>query len=58
MKKLFALVALMALTLSAQAQHEEGDFTIQPRVGFTVSNITDGDKSKLNGSLLISSVCH
>ena len=48
MKKLLTLVALMALTLSAQAQHEQGDVTIQPRVGFTISNITDGDKSKVN----------
>ena len=48
MKKLLTLVALMALTLSAQAQHEQGDVTIQPRVGFTISNITDGDKSKMN----------
>ncbi|MBQ7427045.1 MAG: PorT family protein [Prevotella sp.] len=48
MKKLLLLVALMALTLSAQAQHEQGDVTIQPRVGFTISNITDGDKSKMN----------
>jgi len=48
MKKLLLLIALMAVTLSAQAQHEEGDVTIQPRVGITVSNITDGDKSKMN----------
>lgn len=48
MKKLLLLVALMAVTLSAQAQHEQGDITIQPRVGFTISNITDGDKSKMN----------
>ena len=48
MKKLLLLVALMAVTVSAQAQHEQGDVTIQPRVGFTISNITDGDKSKLN----------
>ena len=48
MKKLLLLVALMAVTVSAQAQHEQGDITIQPRVGFTISNITDGDKSKLN----------
>ena len=48
MKQLLLLVALMAVTLSAQAQHEQGDITIQPRVGFTISNITDGDKSKMN----------
>ena len=48
MKKLLAMVALMAVALSAQAQHEEGDILIQPRVGITISNITDGDKSKVN----------
>jgi hypothetical protein len=48
MKKLLLFVALMTVTVSAQAQHEQGDVTIQPRVGFTISNITDGDKSKLN----------
>lgn len=48
MKKLLAMVALMAVTLSAQAQHEEGDVTIQPKIGMTISNITDGDKSKIN----------
>ncbi len=48
MKKLFTLIALMAITLTVQAQHEEGEFTIQPRVGMTVSNLTDGDKWKAN----------
>lgn len=48
MKKLLTLVTLMAVTLTAQAQHEEGDVTIQPKVGITISNITDGDKSKVN----------
>ena len=48
MKKLLTLVALMAVALSAQAQYEEGDITIQPKVGMTISNITDGDKSKIN----------
>ena len=48
MKKLLTLMALMAVTLSAQAQYEEGDITIQPKVGMTISNITDGDKSKIN----------
>ena len=48
MKKLFTLMALMAVALSAQAQYEEGDITIQPKVGMTISNITDGDKSKIN----------
>ena len=48
MKKLLTLMALIAISLSAQAQHEEGDVTIQPKVGITISNITDGDKSKVN----------
>jgi hypothetical protein len=48
MKKLFTIVALVAVALSAQAQYEEGDITIQPKVGMTISNITDGDKSKIN----------
>ena len=48
MKKLLTLMALIAITLSAQAQHEEGGVTIQPKVGITISNITDGDKSKVN----------
>ena len=48
MKKLMYLMAMMVTTIAAQAQHEEGDYTIQPRVGATYSNITDGDKWKLN----------
>ena len=48
MKKLLTLMALIAIALSVQAQHEEGDVTIQPKVGITISNITDSDKSKVN----------
>ena len=49
MKKLLTIIALMAATLTAQAQeHEEGDFTIQPRVGLSISNLSDGEKSKVN----------
>lgn len=43
MKKSLLLLAVLAMTVSAQAQHEEGDFTIQPRVGVTFSNITGDD---------------
>lgn len=39
---------MMAVTSSSWAQHEEGENTIQPRVGATLSNLTDGDKYKLN----------
>ena len=48
MKKLFLLMAMMVTTIAAQAQHDEGDITIQPRVGISYSNITDGNKWKLN----------
>ena len=43
MKKSLLLLAFLAMTVSAQAQHEEGDVTIQPRVGVTFSNITGDD---------------
>ena len=43
MKKNFLTFALMAVTMTAQAQHEEGDITIQPRVGVSFSNITGDD---------------
>ena len=48
MKKLLTLIAVMAFTVTVQAQHEQGDFTIQPRVGITISKFTDADKSKVN----------
>lgn len=43
MKKSLLLLAVLAMTVSAQAQHEEGDVTIQPRVGVSFSNITGDD---------------
>ena len=48
MKKVLFLLVMLTVTVSIKAQHEEGDILIQPRVGITISNITDGDKSKLN----------
>ena len=48
MKKVLFLLAMLTATVSVKAQHEEGDILIQPRVGITISNITDGDKSKVN----------
>jgi len=48
MKKLFVLAVLLTAVISAKAQHEEEDILIQPRVGMTISNLTDGDKSKIN----------
>ena len=34
---------MMAVTMTAQAQYEEGDLTIQPRVGVTFSTISGSD---------------
>jgi len=46
MKKLLTLMVFMAMASAVQAQYEEGDFTIMPRAGLTVSNLSDGDKWK------------
>ena len=48
MKKALILLAMLTATISVRAQYEEGDILIQPRIGITISNITDGDKSKVN----------
>ena len=48
MRKSFLLFAMLMATLTVRAQYEEGDILIQPRVGITISNITGGDKSKIN----------
>ena len=44
------LAVMTATTINASAQHEEGETTLQPRAGVTFSNITDGDKTKVNFS--------
>lgn len=48
MRKTVFIFALLMATLAVRAQYEEGDILIQPRVGITISNVTDGDKSKIN----------
>ena len=51
MRKLLVLaVAATMVTLHASAQHDEGDITIQPRVGVTLSSMTntDGARTKVN----------
>ena len=47
MKKLFALVALCVATVGASAQSEVGTFTLQPKIGFNVSFLTNAGKSYL-----------
>lgn len=43
MRKLLLVLALMTATITVQAQHEEGDITIQPRIGVTFSTISGND---------------
>ena len=45
MRKIVFIFAMLMATLTIKAQYEEGDILIQPRVGVTISNVTDGDKS-------------
>ena len=42
MKKLFLAIVMAALSLSASAQHEEGTWNIQPKVGINVAKVTKG----------------
>ena len=45
MKKLFALVALCVATVGASAQSEVGTFSLQPKIGFNVSFLTNAGKT-------------
>ncbi len=51
MKKLFLMAALCCMSVGAFAQHEAGTFTLQPKFGMNVANITgddiDGAKAKV-----------
>lgn len=45
MKRLIISLAILLTALTAMAQHEEGDFTIQPKVGLNIATLSDADKS-------------
>ena len=48
MKKiLIMVVAAMMASVGANAQHREGDYSIQPRVGITLSTLTNSDDAKM-----------
>ena len=52
MNKIFVMaVAAMMATVSATAQHREGDNTIQPRVGISMSTLTNWDDAKMKVNL-------
>ena len=45
MKKLMILMAILTMAVVAKAQHEEGDFMVQPKVGLNITTLSDADKS-------------
>ena len=52
MKKILIMaVAAMMAIVGANAQHREGDYSIQPRVGVTWSNLTNTDDAKMKLNL-------
>lgn len=43
MKKLLLSLVVMLLAVGVMAQHREGTFTVQPKVGMNISSLTDAD---------------
>ena len=43
MKKLFLMAVMALATVSSFAQHAVGTFTIQPKIGLSLANVTKGD---------------
>ena len=49
MKKIMMIAAMMVATLTANAQHEVGTLTLQPKVGMNIANLTkiEGGKARI-----------
>ena len=45
MKRIVLFTAILMATIVVKAQGEEGDFTIQPKVGINLSSLSDADKA-------------
>jgi len=45
MRKLIVSAVMLLTTVTAMAQHEEGDFTVMPKVGLNIATLSDADKS-------------
>ena len=45
MKKMMMMAAMLTVSLAAMAQHEAGDFMVQPKVGMNISTLSDANKS-------------
>ena len=39
------LTAILTMVVVAKAQHEEGDFMVQPKVGLNIATLSDADKA-------------
>ena len=47
MKKIMMIAAMMIATISASAQNEVGQLTLQPKAGINLSNITGENDTKI-----------
>ena len=45
MKKMMLLMAVLTASLTAIAQHEGGDFLVQPKIGLNIATLSDADKT-------------
>ena len=45
MKRLMILTAILTMAVVVKAQHEEGDFMVQPKVGLNIATLSDADKA-------------
>lgn len=45
MKRLLILTAILMMAIVVKAQHEEGDFIVQPKFGMNIATLSDADKS-------------
>lgn len=51
MKKLFLMAAVMFTSVASYAQHAVGSFTLQPKVGINIADLTKADDSKVRVGL-------
>lgn len=51
MKKLFLMAAVMFASVASYAQHAVGSFTLQPKVGINIADLTKADDSKVRVGL-------
>ena len=45
MKRVMIFAAMLMTTVMAMAQHEEGNFMVQPKVGLNIATLSDADKA-------------